>query len=117
LKICRDCGQEKHLDEFHNHKKLPQGKQPYCKPCDNIRKLKSYFVSSYGITYEEAEELKRQQDYKCGVCGLVKPLHVDHCHKTNKVRGMLCGTCNRGLGCAYDNPEILRSMINWLEVH
>ena len=45
----------------------------------------------------------------------IKRLAVDHCHKTGKIRGLLCSTCNLMIGNAYDNPEILRSGANYLE--
>lgn len=41
---------------------------------------------------------------------------IDHCHKTGKVRGLLCKTCNTGIGHLKDDPNILRSAINYLEL-
>lgn len=54
----------------------------------------------YGITTEEFEEMAAAQDQKCAACGK-RPkgrLHVDHDHETKRVRGLLCGPCNRALG-------------------
>ena len=42
-------------------------------------------------------------------------LNVDHCHITNKVRGLLCHDCNRALGLLKDNTSILSSAINYLQ--
>lgn len=42
-------------------------------------------------------------------------LSVDHCHKTNATRGLLCGACNTGLGLFNDSPELLRASIQYLE--
>lgn len=116
-KKCRDCGEVKAVALFHRHKKLPKGRQPYCKVCDARRKLRSYYKAKYGITLEEADILRAKQDYKCGVCKEIKPLVVDHCHRTGRVRGMLCGPCNRALGLLYEDPDKIYGLINWLEVH
>lgn len=72
----------------------------------------------YGITKEQFEEILAQQEYKCAIC-FAKPekrLHIDHCHKTSKVRGLLCGSCNRALGLLKDNTEFLYKAIEYLNV-
>ena len=45
----------------------------------------------------------------CEICGKkdYRSLCVDHCHKTNKLRGVLCSTCNAGVGQFFDNPDLL----------
>ena len=49
------------------------------------------------------------------MCPTGKRLAVDHCHKTNNVRGLLCSECNTGLGKFRDNTELLLKAINYLE--
>ena len=44
---------------------------------------------------------------ECVICGSEENLVVDHCHKTNIIRGMLCNHCNRGLGHFKDDPQLL----------
>lgn len=44
-------------------------------------------------------------------------INIDHCHRTGKLRGFLCSECNRCLGCAKDNPEVLRKMADYIEHH
>lgn len=73
----------------------------------------------YNLTIEEYEGMQKQQDYKCKICNRsftdkVVP-YVDHCHKSGKIRGLLCITCNSGLGMANDDIKILSNMINYLK--
>jgi hypothetical protein len=57
----------------------------------------------------------------CGICGkATEPgrwgnLHIDHCHKTGKVRGVLCSECNSAIGKLKDDPDLLRKAIVYLE--
>jgi hypothetical protein len=58
------------------------------------------------------------QDYVCAVCKRDPEkghLHVDHDHVTGKVRGLLCGACNRTLGLTSESPERLRALAEYLE--
>lgn len=61
------------------------------------------------------------QGGKCQGCGASAEdqhhgvLDVDHNHKTNEVRGLLCGSCNRLMGFAGDNPEVLKNLAAYLE--
>lgn len=73
----------------------------------------------YGISLEEARELLIKQNNKCQICGDDITLdnrfcHVDHCHKTGEIRGLLCSLCNIGLGSFKDNPEILNKAALYL---
>jgi hypothetical protein len=72
----------------------------------------------YGVTKEFLIELYQKQEGKCKICG-TKPstqrgLHVDHCHTTGAVRGLLCHGCNTGIGAMKENPEILSKAIEYL---
>lgn len=75
---------------------------------------------TYGITLAERDAMLQEQGLKCAICstdeprGRHKEWHVDHCHKTGEVRGLLCNNCNIGLGLFSDNPSILRSAITYL---
>ena len=52
----------------------------------------------YGLSPDDLLRLKRRQKFKCRLCCKRKPLHIDHDHVTGRVRGLLCGNCNRLLG-------------------
>lgn len=70
----------------------------------------------YGITLDEWEKIKSNQNHSCAICKLkVKRLVIDHCHKTLQVRGLLCSQCNTMLGMAKDTTEMLNSAIKYLE--
>jgi len=74
----------------------------------------------YGITLEEYEKMVEKQNGVCKICnniprGRYNSFHIDHCHTTNKIRGLLCDSCNRMLGFAKDNIIIFANAIKYLE--
>lgn len=74
----------------------------------------------YGITQDQYEEMFAAQGNVCAICGKPQPgssklFHVDHSHRTGKVRGILCPRCNTGLGMFKDNPAALRAAADYLE--
>lgn len=85
------------------------------------RRRANRFKHRYGITAEQHKAMMDAQDGKCAVC--MKPeekkrghyLHVDHCHKTGRVRGLLCSACNRAAGFLGDSAARLRRLADYLE--
>lgn len=76
------------------------------------------YVARYGITLEEKQaRIKRQGDV-CGLCRepfkSAKDTHVDHCHTTWVVRGILCFNCNHGLGAFRDREDLLKDAVHYL---
>lgn len=80
--------------------------------------------SSYGLTQEAYDAMVKKQRNRCAVCRKPEtrknrygplPLAVDHCHKTGKVRGLLCLLCNTAIGKLKDSPALLRAAIEYLE--
>jgi hypothetical protein len=65
----------------------------------------------YGITKDQYEQLFATQNGCCALCGRKEAednrLHIDHCHTTMVVRGLLCGHCNKALGLFRDNPDVI----------
>lgn len=60
--------------------------------------------------------LCEDQDWKCLICGEIpKRLFVDHCHKTDKFRGLICPGCNSGLGFFKDNPKSLLNAAKYIQ--
>ena len=79
-------------------------------------------MKKYGITADEYFEMLNEQENTCALCdrehaGELKRLAVDHCHKTGKVRGLLCEACNRALGMFHDDVERLFKAIDYLTKH
>jgi hypothetical protein len=75
-----------------------------------------YLRTEYGITLTQYETLLEKQGGGCAICGRKeKCLCVDHDHATGRVRGLLCGSCNNGLGRFKDDPKRLRRAANYLE--
>lgn len=79
----------------------------------------------YGSTIKQYEEMLNEQNGVCEICGgkekVVHPktqrprrLAVDHCHKTGKVRGLLCTNCNAIIGHANDSIELLQKAIQYI---
>lgn len=81
---------------------------------------KSHIKRLYGITVERVEEMRIAQGNKCAICAdefsnekKGKKLHIDHCHSSGVVRGLLCQKCNLHLGWI-DKPGILASALKYL---
>ena len=137
MKTCTKCGKTKDYLEFAKDLTLKDKHKSICKKCDNSRKKeyyaqnkeqckervrKSQFKSIYGLTLEEYDRKYEHQNGCCYICGKHEQqagsrLAVDHCHKTNKVRKLLCRNCNLLLGHAKDNIDILQKAILYLKEH
>lgn len=86
-----------------------------CK-CKKCRKLKSEVnrKGRYGLAAEDYERMCEDQNFRCAICGEERPLHVDHDHVTEEIRGLLCSTCNTGIGKLGDTVEGLQRAIGYL---
>lgn len=107
-------------EEIHkralNKKRVKRYKQK------NYAKVFDYRLrSKYGIDSERFYFLKAKQGEKCFICGIhykeapKNTLVVDHCHTSGQVRGLLCNSCNAGLGMFKDSVEVLFKAVKYLE--
>lgn len=101
------------------------GLTTYCRPCHNqvtreqVAKLhgnsREYHLRRrYGIGNAEFNSLVEAQGGVCAACREQKPEHVDHDHVTGEVRGVLCFSCNGGLGLFRDRIQLLERAIDYL---
>lgn len=98
-------------------RKIQQQKESDPNKIYNIRK---HLKNSYGLTIEDYDNMYNEQQGCCLICKIHqseinKKFHVDHCHSTDKIRGLLCPDCNHLLGFAKDNTEILKNAIDYLQ--
>jgi hypothetical protein len=111
---------KKRYRERHREKHLEYSRQ-YNNKYYKIRKVKD-LCKKYNITLEQYNEIVNKYDGKCHICKSEESrkgfndLCIDHCHDTLKVRGLLCNSCNVGLGCFKDNPELLKKAIDYLSL-
>lgn len=136
---CSVCKQELPTTEFYVHNGNGASRfMPACKTCSKeatkqrasrvVFQFKNYTWSEaalravrhkYNITNEQFFSLVKASNGVCPVCNATfkstKSMHVDHCHVTGKVRGLVCGLCNRLLGHAHDDITTLQNAIRYLE--
>lgn len=81
------------------------------------RQRRAELMRRYGITLEDYNDLFDRQRGVCAICDEFskRRLSVDHCHATNRNRGLLCDNCNLGLGKFRDNPFLLRRAAKYIE--
>ena len=133
-KQCTSCGEVKLVIDFHWHYKNKGIRRHVCKECrcavekklnsseSRQKQRKNYLLQkTYGLTSEEFYSKLEQQNNSCAICGAIwdgkRHFHVDHNHKTEKIRDILCGKCNPGLGNFKDSYELLLKAAEYLRKH
>lgn len=141
MRTCSRCKTEKPKSEFWPDRSKKHGLSSKCKPCQielgrayraaNPHLAKNrywsnrdgererHLVRKYGIRLSDYAEMLKTQGGKCAICNKPEPLNktldVDHCHKTKTVRGLLCTSCNRLLGHAFDDCDRLLAAVQYLQ--
>lgn len=125
MKRCSRCGIEQSLTSFH--KSTARGTQAWCRACCHEYRVahrrqnaKAARLRNYGLTASEFEALLADQSNCCASCrdplsDVAHDVHVDHCHETGVVRGVLCRHCNIALGHLRDSPERIRALLRYIE--
>lgn len=120
--------------EYHKTEKYKEYQKPYLAEYRSLDKnKKQQFANNLrkywpGLSTKEAMakylDLLYFQDNKCAICknletrthnGKVRNLSVDHCHKTGKVRGLLCCRCNITIGRFEDDEDLLEKASEYLK--
>ena len=107
---------ENHKEELSRKGKVYRDEDP-----ERIKAQRRW--SNYRITPEQFNALLVKQDGKCAICSMIfkqdgkknEVAVVDHCHTTDKIRGLLCLTCNNGIGLLKDNPTTIRNAVVYIE--
>ncbi len=126
FKVCSRCKKKKPKEEFNLCASNSIGLNSWCIKCGNIIRRNHRLQYDYNITRKQYELLLKSQNCVCAICnqpetikrnGKIQTLSVDHNHKTNKIRGLLCQKCNISLGGFNDNLELLEAAAKYLRDH
>lgn len=106
-----------------NKELIQKKKREYHRQKPEIKR-NSYLKLTYGMTEDDYARKCIEQDYVCAICKTKevnniqhRHFYIDHCHKSGKIRGILCHHCNSGIGHFKDDLSLLKSAINYLHVY
>ena len=118
-KVCRCAEQKKEYGEVYSTEER-NARREYQKAyrennAEAIRFTK--IKTAYGIDRDFYDYLINSQNNSCAICKktFTATPHIDHDHVTGKVRGLLCGLCNTGIGTFYDDITLLQNAIEYLK--
>lgn len=123
-KYCPRCDQTLPIESFGKNRSTRDGLTGYCKACHNTAGRQSkernggareyHLRRRYGIGQADVDAMLVAQGGLCAACRQDTPDHVDHDHRTGRVRGMLCFLCNQALGNVRDDVNRLQGLIDYL---
>ncbi|MFE9119255.1 endonuclease VII domain-containing protein [Streptomyces sp. NPDC007172] len=114
-KQCRTCGEVKPHSEWHRNATASDGLSTRCKACRAVQGREGHLKRQYGMTKADRDSLVESQMGLCVICLFAPAVHVDHCHQTGRVRGVLCFNCNSAIGKLGDDPDTVRRAAAYLE--
>jgi len=142
MKMCTACKAIRPFEDFYSngtvalrrYNKNKKYLNSLCKDCANLknkiynkdnreelikRQLINHRRRVYGLNEEQYNNMILSQNNMCAICNNPgdKTLHIDHCHTTGKIRGLLCNRCNMGIGSFEDDIILLTSAIEYLSLH
>lgn len=112
----RDIQRKYSRDYYNKNKELVLAKARASH--DPFKKFKQRIKKAYNLTPEDYQQMLENQEYKCFLCkkdeiakdyrtGKAKRLAVDHCHKTGRIRKLLCTLCNTGIAKFKEDADLL----------
>lgn len=114
---CSVCMTLKPFKEFYVKDRKTGRLDSTCKACRIIQQRER----NLGVTQAQYMKMHKAQQGRCGICHKrlrsrrYKAFAVDHCHKTGKIRGLLCTNCNTAIGLLKDDPERMQRAIHWIK--
>lgn len=109
--LCIEC--QKTYDVTKATRRRERDRKSY-----NEKSLNSQKLRSFGITIDEYRDRLYAQKLTCAICLRVSSkLHLDHCHRTGRLREFLCMQCNILLGVCGDNVDTLERAVQYLKRH
>lgn len=142
-KTCTKCLCDKPVSQFPVKKSCRDGLNTKCKTCCNERhkiynrtysktdrfkaRQRAYYDRrgylmrrkwKYGLTLEQVERLLKNAT-ECDICGNEfgdREPAIDHCHTTNKIRGLLCLKCNAALGYLREDPSLFQRAMDYIKL-
>jgi len=128
-RVCRACKTSKATDQFYTGHRIckvchrKRGKEWESKNPERTVYLhwRKQLKAKFGMTVEDFYARLAAQGGGCAICGRMHEervggrLHVDHCHESGRVRGLLCVNCNTMIGHSKDQPLILRQAAEYVE--
>lgn len=138
-KVCNKCGTEKSAESFFKDSGISDGRATICKECKlsstmewrsknrerynatmrayHKKHYTKFRLLRYNLSEKDYLNLLEEQKHVCAICenppSKTRPLVVDHCHETGRIRGLLCYGCNRALH-TIDNKDLFVKAMNYI---